>query len=80
MLDDYADEGPRDIPFPSGHRITNHHRMLSTTVNELLDAGFTVERVAEPQATEEARHIDERRYLKTRQTPFFLAVRMRKTR
>ncbi|MEU4768093.1 hypothetical protein AB0H12_33070 [Actinosynnema sp. NPDC023794] len=53
---------------------------LQTFLNELLDAGFTVERVVEPQATEEARRIDERRFLKTRQTPFFLAVRMRKTR
>lgn len=25
-LVDVPDEGPRDIPFPSGHRITNHHR------------------------------------------------------
>ena len=48
ILDDYADEGPRDIPFPSGHRITNHHRMLSTTLNELLDAGFVLRRLHEP--------------------------------
>ncbi|MCE6995285.1 class I SAM-dependent methyltransferase [Saccharothrix sp. S26] len=41
---------------------------------------FDEERVVEPQATEEARHIDERWYRKTRHTPFFLAVRMRKTR
>ena len=48
VLDDYADEGPRDIPFPSGHRITNHHRMLSTTLNGFLDAGFELRRLHEP--------------------------------
>jgi SAM-dependent methyltransferase len=53
VLDDYADEGPRDIPFPSGHRITNHHRMLSTTVNGFLDAGFALRRLHEPLPDEE---------------------------
>lgn len=51
ILDDYADEGPRDIPFPSGHRITNHHRMLSTTLNGFLDAGFRLRRLHEPLPT-----------------------------
>lgn len=53
VLDHYADEGPRDIPFPSGHRITNHHRMLSTTVNDFLDAGFRLRRLHEPLPTAE---------------------------
>ncbi len=51
ILDHYADEGPRDIPFPSGHRITNHHRMLSTTLDQLLDAGFQLRRLHEPLPT-----------------------------
>lgn len=53
VLDGYADEGPRDIPFPSGHRITNHHRMLSTTVNGFLGAGFELRGLHEPLPTEE---------------------------
>lgn len=53
VLDDYTDEGPRDIPFPSGHRITNHHRMLSTTLNTFLHAGFRLRRLHEPVPTEE---------------------------
>lgn len=52
ILDDYAHEGPRDIPFPSGHRITNHHRMLSTTVNGFLAAGFQLRHLHEPLPTE----------------------------
>lgn len=32
----------------------------------------------EPRATESARRVDEARYLKTLQAPFFVAVRMRK--
>lgn len=63
------------------HPTISYRRMtLQTFLNELLDAGVALERVVEPEATEEARRIDERRFLKTRQMPFFLAVRMRKTR
>ncbi|ROP34928.1 class I SAM-dependent methyltransferase [Saccharothrix texasensis] len=76
----YFDEGRVESSVGDGFTISYRRMTLQTFLNELLDAGFTLERVVEPQATEEARHVDERRYLKTRQTPFFLAVRMRKTR
>jgi ubiquinone/menaquinone biosynthesis C-methylase UbiE len=32
-------------------RVAEHHRMLSTYVNTLIDAGFVLERLSEPQAT-----------------------------
>jgi SAM-dependent methyltransferase len=52
VLDDYATEGPRRIAFPSGYVLTNFHRMLSTTVNDFLDAGFVLARLHEPLPTE----------------------------
>jgi ubiquinone/menaquinone biosynthesis C-methylase UbiE len=51
VLDDYASEGPRRIVFSTGSEVTNHHRMLSTTVNDFLDAGFTLTRIHEPIPT-----------------------------
>jgi hypothetical protein len=67
---------------PAGHcfcRTNSHRRMtMQTFLGELLDAGFAPERLVEPRAAEFARRVDEERYLKTLQTPFFVAVRMRK--
>lgn len=74
----YFDEDRVESTVGDGFTVSYRRLTLQTLLNELLDAGFALERVAEPRAAEEARHIDERRYLKTQQTPFFLAVRMRK--
>jgi SAM-dependent methyltransferase len=64
----------------SGSRFTHTYwRMtLESFLGELLSAGFTLERLVEPRATEEARHIDPRRFDNTQITPFFLAVRLRR--
>jgi SAM-dependent methyltransferase len=64
----------------SGSRFTHTYwRMtLESLLGELLSAGFTLERLVEPRATEEARHIDPRRFDNTQTTPFFLAVRLRR--
>ncbi|MEU4604892.1 class I SAM-dependent methyltransferase [Kribbella sp. NPDC023972] len=63
-----------------GSRFTHTYwRMtLETFLGELLGAGFTLERLVEPRATEDARQIDPRRFDKTQTTPFFLAVRLRR--
>lgn len=53
VLDSYTSEGPRRLAWRSGHEVTNFHRMLSTTVNELLDAGFVLLRLDEPVPDEE---------------------------
>jgi len=75
----YCDESRVELPVKDGAMSISYRRMtLQTFLNELLDAGFALERVAEPRPTEEARRIDERRYLESRQAPSFLAVRMRK--
>lgn len=48
MLDHYASEGPRQVRFDGGFTLTNFHRMLSTTINGFIDAGFRLERLHEP--------------------------------
>jgi len=53
ILDDYTDEGARRAVWRSGHEITNFHRMLSTTVNDFLDAGFVLRGLHEPVPTAE---------------------------
>jgi SAM-dependent methyltransferase len=68
------------VEVPVGDRFTHSYwRMtLERFLGELLGAGFILERLVEPRATEEARHIDPRRFGKTQTTPFFLAVRLRR--
>jgi SAM-dependent methyltransferase len=62
VLDGYANEGPRRLVWVSGHEITNFHRMLSTTVNDFLGAGFVLRRLHEPVPTQDqiARHPENR--------------------
>jgi len=50
ILDRYFDEGERRWTM-MGAEFTNFHRSLSTYIKGFLDAGFTVERIAEPTVT-----------------------------
>jgi SAM-dependent methyltransferase len=73
----FADERV-DMPF--GGRWTNNYRRLTIEAmfDEWLGAGFVLERLREPRATEAARVVDPQRYEKTHVTPFFLTVRLRR--
>lgn len=51
VLDHYANEALRRWVFPSGQELTNFHRMLSTTINDFLDAGFFLVHLYEPVPT-----------------------------
>ena len=74
----YFDEDRVETRFGTSGFTNSHRRMtMQTFLGELLDAGFALERLVEPRAAESARRVDEARYLKTLQTPFFVAVRMR---
>ena len=67
-----------ELPIGEGFAITYRRMSLETFLGELLGAGFGLEELREPRATEEARRVDPRRYDKTRQRPTFLAVRLRR--
>lgn len=49
-LDHYQDEGPRLSTF-LGHDVPKYHRTLATYLRALLDTGFTISGLAEPQPT-----------------------------
>jgi len=63
-------------PKSSRHSITFWHLTLERFIGELLDAGFTLTKLVEPRAVEEAKSIDPIRHAKTQRTPIFLAVRL----
>lgn len=75
-LDRYADEGPREENWfvPGVQKV---HRMLSTLINGLLDAGLVVERVLEPVPSEQWLQ-DHPQELDERRRPTFLLIRARK--
>ena len=49
-LDQYQDEGPRQARFLE-QEVVKYHRTIATYVNTVLDAGFTITRLCEPQPT-----------------------------
>jgi SAM-dependent methyltransferase len=75
-LADYADEGAREEAWfvPGVRKI---HRMLSTLINGLLDAGLAVERVVEPIPSEQWLR-DHPLARDERHRPMFLLIRARK--
>ncbi len=52
LLDDYFDEGQREMPMCGGV-VMNYHRTLSTLLNTFLQAGFTLINLLEPKPTPE---------------------------
>lgn len=53
ILDRYLDEGPRQWTM-LGSPFTNFHRTLETYVRGFVEAGFAIEAIVEPTATDEA--------------------------
>lgn len=75
-LDRYGDEGLREENWIT-EGIQKYHRMISTILNDLTDAGLVVERVVEPMPDEEMlrRRPD---WAQESKRPFCLLVRARK--
>ncbi|MGP4084075.1 class I SAM-dependent methyltransferase [Streptomyces sp. KR55] len=72
----YADDWV-DLPLAGGPLAIHYQRMpLETFLNELLAAGFMLERLIEPRPTPDLRELDETAYNKLHQAPCFLAVRL----
>ena len=75
-VDDYQQEGARRTRFLDND-VVKYHRTLATLINGLIDAGFQIRRVAEPQPSEEllALHPDWRDELRR---PLFLLIAAQK--
>lgn len=75
-IDRYGEEGLREEHwFRDG--VQKFHRTLSTLLNGLIEAGFVIERVAEPMPDDDMlrRHPD---WVDERKRPIFMLVRARK--
>lgn len=72
-VDNYMDEGIRKTTWFIENRII-YHRTLETLLNTLIDIGFTIKRVAEPEALSE--YVKERPDLldEHRRPPFIIIV------
>jgi SAM-dependent methyltransferase len=53
-------------------------RSLSSILNPLIEAGFSLERIIEPKPTEEFREADPRHFEELSRQPCFLCIRVRK--
>lgn len=51
-VDHYQDEGLRQARFLD-HEVVKYHRTIATYLNTLIDAGFTITKLSEPQPTQE---------------------------
>jgi hypothetical protein len=51
-VDQYQDEGPREARFLDND-VVKYHRTLATYVNALIDSGFRIASISEPQPTRE---------------------------
>jgi ubiquinone/menaquinone biosynthesis C-methylase UbiE len=75
-INEYFDERFWRSPNPNGvRRVGNHHRTLSTYLNSLIVHGFTIERTAEPRASD---LLAEQQPV-YRQVPIFFAARARRS-
>ena len=52
LLSNYGIEGERESTWFVDN-VKKYHRMFSTVINDLIDAGFVIEKITEPVATEE---------------------------
>lgn len=75
-LDTYQDEGIRRTRWFTDN-VVKYHRTVSTWLNTLIDAGFTIAHVAEPPPTAEAMAADPAMRDETRR-PMFLLIRAEK--
>ena len=49
-VDDYQQEGMRQTRFLDND-VVKYHRTVATIINQLIEAGFTIRKLSEPQPT-----------------------------
>jgi SAM-dependent methyltransferase len=71
-VDHYQEEGPRQARFLD-HEVVKYHRTIATYVNTLIDSGFTITKLSEPQPRQELLHTHPAWQDETRR-PMFLLI------
>jgi SAM-dependent methyltransferase len=71
-VDDYQNEGVRQTRFLDND-VVKYHRTIATYINTLLDSGFTITKLSEPQPTQEMLAANSEMRDETRR-PIFLLI------
>jgi SAM-dependent methyltransferase len=76
---DYLNAYALDAFVGPGLTVTNYHRPLAELVHEITDAGFVIDRIAEPKALDDAK-TDHRMFWEIHQRiPEFMVLRLKKS-
>jgi SAM-dependent methyltransferase len=78
-VDHYQDEGRRRARF-LGHDVVKYHRTVATYLNALIDSGFTITKLSEPQPTQEMLDKHPQMWEETRRPMFLLIAAIRSGR
>ena len=81
-IDDYFLSRPVEAVwsgFAEPVTVPSHYRSLQTITDALSDNGFIIERISEPQPTDDFKPADPERYQRLMTFPLFIAMRARKT-
>jgi len=71
-VDHYQEEGPRQARFLD-HEVVKYHRTVATYLNALIDSGFTITKLCEPQPAQEM--LDKHREMRDEiRRPMFLLI------
>ncbi len=76
-LDHYQEEGPRQARFLD-HNVVKYHRTVATHLNALINAGFTITTLSEPQPTQEMLETHPDMWDETRRPMFLLIAAAKK--
>ena len=76
-VDQYQEEGPRLARFLD-HDVVKYHRTVATQLNALLDAGFTITKLSEPQPEQEMLDKHPEMWDETRRPMFLLIAAVKK--
>lgn len=69
---------PRKVPGMVGMEVTTYHKSISDILGYAQEAGFIIDRLVEPQPTEEMERINSQEYMFFNRIPIFIIFRLQK--
>lgn len=77
-LDNYLEDGEREMQMMNGRKALFYHRSMSTAVNTLIQAGLTLQEIIEPTCTPEGLRLQPHQISEVRR-PTFIIFKTQKT-
>ena len=71
-LDDYLDDGPRDLQVTPDKKAVIYHRSMSSAVNGLIQAGLTLDQIIEPTCSPEGLILQPHQVVEIRRPTFII--------